>query len=362
MICHDQPCSLSRPVYVWGPQLFNLQDITKCGPCELYELTTLAEAYAFAPKVAAHGITESLSYVRDAFGPDLILTDVSHRASVEAGLTEESTIVRWDKVARRTTDAGERAVAVIRMLDEGEQALREATEEAARYYATFDREGFDLLSRVELTVPSLAAFQRYQLSRHLLAAIETPLLEKLEVLAGLTRTRGIPVPPMAALVLRKCRSGDDIVDALSRLRKEFEDTRREMGKYETALDLASSLGDQIDALNDIQAARERIAKTVASSEGLSSTTTLVRYAWDIGKQGSLMKAGTKAVDVILDLLQHRRSRRLAGRFVDIYKQLREVDGYPRLLERVFGEQNVDFRSFDRFEVVNKRLNALHSTR
>jgi hypothetical protein len=232
----------------------------------------------------------------------------------------------------------------------------------AAFFGTFFEEGFDVLPSPEFSLPVLSGLRRYTVARTLLRNLESQIAVQLKPLQSMMQSRLVPIPPLTALLLDRCKTADDIPSELSALRTRFSSARAELLKYELRLASANTLGDQFDAIRDIERAQLRIAEVVAREDRWGITKSLVRHAWDIAKQGSLFKAATSLVDLSLDPLLNRPSRRLATHFVDIQRQLREVNGYFGLLERVFGEKEVEHAAFQQFEPIQLRLENLHSTK
>jgi hypothetical protein len=351
----------TRPVYIWGPQFEFAESMNECGPCELYSLASLAEAFAFAPRLAASSASANLRWVKEGLGSDIISTDIQRSAISAANFGPDSAAIQWIDLAIRSSDATPlgRVDAMQKALARGEDFVTQASDDMAIFFGSFIDSGFDVLPMPEVALPVLLGLERLSIANVLLEGLETAVANQLKPLQHMMGSRWIAVPPLVALLLDRCGTWDDIPAELLALRKRFASARVELLKYELALAEAKTLGDHLDAIHDIEKVRVRIADVVAREERWGDTKSFVRHAWNIAKQGSLLKAATTAVDLALEPLLNRSTRRLAGHFIDIERQLREVRGYFELVERVFGESRVNRDAFRRFEPIKQRLTSAH---
>jgi hypothetical protein len=348
--------SSTRSVYIWGPQLELVSSMYECGPCELYELASVSETFAFAPQIAAtRASAEGWARIAGCSDSEVQATDIP------TNLHADAAAAKWDSIAYSSdATASGRVDAIRNALSCGDEFLRRASSGMAVAFESFHAKGVDVLPPPELSLPVLMGLNRLTVAKSLLRSLETQMSSRQQKIQPLIRSRFIPIPPLVGLLLDQCKTPDDIVPQLRNLRLRFAPARAELFKYEAALSEASSLGEQLEAIHDIEQVQERIAKVVAREERWSTTKTVVRHTWDIAKQGSLLKSATKVIDLALEPLLNHSSRHLAAHFVDIDRQLRDIPGYFKLIERVFGERRANHAAFEKFAPIQLSLSRLHS--
>ena len=346
----------ARPLYIWGPQLEFLWSLTELGPCELFELSNLTQAFAFSEKLAAVSSAGSLPFVRDHLERDIILTDIVFEAQRNANLDDNSAIVQWENIIRHGgASSSERVTCTLAAFNKGEVFFWKAVEDQRRFEETFIQAGFDMLPSAEFSLPMLAASRRFSIASELYKALCVAACDRLRLLAPLISSRIVMTPPLVAILLEKCKTLDEIPDQLCLMRKEFTSLREHLAKYESRLASTSKLGDQLEAVYELEKARGHISKEIGSTRKMGLSKSITSYAWHLTENIKDRRLAAKARRLLVS-----PSKQLAYHFIDIFDDLMNVNGYFSLLESKFGAKNVDHGSFERFKTVNDHLRQLHS--
>jgi ubiquinone biosynthesis protein UbiJ len=136
---------------------------------------------------------------------------------------------------------------------------------------------------------------------------------------------------------------------LVRLRKDFKEIRETLTKYRGRLVNANNIGDQLEAVRDLEQAMAEVSKRIVRAEGGHITSSIIRRFWDSAREGNWMKLLSEPIDLLWERIETHGSAQLATHFVDIYRQFRNIPDYYNLLVRVFGE--VDYKAFELYSPV-----------
>lgn len=322
----DTDQSTVRPLYMWPFQAEEPSRI-EIGPCELAHLTAFTEAIVFAEKIVLDtGVFTETTI--DGLGEDLVHGgDAAFReARRRANLSSDDALGQWDIRTRISRNAApvERVKGILALFNRGERFIEAAGRDARKFYRFFFSTGFDFCPDPEMTVPFLAGVQSVRPQRILIETVDAALRERLEIIGPLLQSRPIYVPSLTAILLNRCKNRSDIPDTFIQLRRDFREARETLANHRQSLAKASHLGEQLDAIRDLERATGIVSKRIVDSEGGVITRSTIRHAWDVMREADLAKLLTEPVDLLWEYLEKTEARRLAIHFVDIYRQLREI--------------------------------------
>lgn len=146
--------------------------------------------------------------------------------------------------------------------------------------------------------------------------------------------REIPIPPLASILLSRCKAHTDIPAQLKKLRSEFQDLRDAGRLHEQRLENASSIGEQLDIMAEFDELWD-----VFSKKTKHKTTRLIYRVWDIVKEANPLKWLTKTVDHFAVWEQNQFILNRYKGLMDIWHLTRKippVQSQLRDVERVFG--------------------------
>lgn len=144
----------------------------------------------------------------------------------------------------------------------------------------------------------------------------------------------ISIPPLTSILLSRCNDRTDFPAQLRKLRSEFQDLRDAGRSHEQRIENASTLGEQIKAIEEFDEFWE-----VFSKKTKHRTTRLIYRFWDIVKEGSPMKCFTKTVDNLVAWDQDQFILNRYKGLMDIWRLTRNippVQSQLRDVERIFG--------------------------
>lgn len=157
---------------------------------------------------------------------------------------------------------------------------------------------------------------------------------KVEELLKFTGYRQVPIPPLASILLSRCRGREDIPDQIRMLRAEFQGLRDAGRSHQEQLEAASSLDEQFRVMEEFNEFWEAFARKTKHK-----TTRLIYRIWDVIKEGDPWKIVTKSVDRLAAWDQDRAILNRYKGLMDIWRLTRNIPPVQRQLldvERVFG--------------------------
>jgi len=157
---------------------------------------------------------------------------------------------------------------------------------------------------------------------------------KVEELLKFTGYRQVPIPPLASILLSRCRGREDVPDQITKLRAEFQELRDAGRSHQEHLEAASSLDEQFGVMEEFNEFWEAFARKTKHR-----TTRLIYRMWDVVKEGSPWKIVTKSVDRLVAWDQDRAILNRYKGLMDIWRLTRSIPPVQRQLrdvERVFG--------------------------
>jgi hypothetical protein len=157
---------------------------------------------------------------------------------------------------------------------------------------------------------------------------------KVEALLKYRGYRQIPIPPLASILLSRCKARTDIPTQMKQIRSEFQDLRDAGRAHERRLESASSLGEQLDAMAEFDEFWD-----VFSKKTKHQTTRLIYRMWDIVKEANPLKWFTKTVDLMVAWDQDQFILNRYKGLMDVWRLTRNIPSVQsqlRDVERVFG--------------------------
>jgi hypothetical protein len=171
---------------------------------------------------------------------------------------------------------------------------------------------------------------------------------------------GLPIPPIAALVLDKCDHQKDLPRALIQVRADLSPLRESLVRFETRLQQASSIKER-------NTARRQMESAFASFSSKFESTLLLRFkhlpefAGDVADavfnwtnptayKSSLL---TKPLEAVIDWWR----RRPLVQLFDVAEHFRGIRKYNQLVNKVFGIQfQIDeIESFEKAAATLRRM-------
>lgn len=119
----------------------------------------------------------------------------------------------------------------------------------------------------------------------------------------LLRHRGVKevvLPPLTAILLSRCRTRDDVPEALIQLRAEFEPLRTAGRQHELRLTTAQTLGEQIQAIDEFNEFWDIFSRKLNRR-----STRLVYRVWSVVKSANPVKWFTDTLDQLSAFDQER---------------------------------------------------------
>ena len=154
-------------------------------------------------------------------------------------------------------------------------------------------------------VPTVAAFMedlRTSIAETLYRSASKPIIEILDAAGGWPETFPVTIPPLAAIVLDRAKTKEDIVTELMVLRDEFAPLRRQVKTLRMQLIEAESISARRSLLRDFQRITEELGgsekESISISEGIDLSASAFRAVVnpaDSGAWASLLKRPISAV-------------------------------------------------------------------
>ena len=143
----------------------------------------------------------------------------------------------------------------------------------------------------------------------------------------------IGIPPLTSILLSRCKSRENVIDQLVKMRDEFSNLRTICSEHERNIRVAKTLRDQVEIIEEFDeywAALER-RKTRQKQR-------LIYRAWDVLKSGSPIQWGTKIIDEFKDWDVDRVMLNKYKSLMDIFEHARNSKPIQKQLlaiERMF---------------------------
>jgi len=218
---------------------------------------------------------------------------------------------------------------------------------------------FSVRSSLFYLLPTIAKTNAFSFSKQMLSVINKVYQVDIEKFRRYFGPMRIEVPPLVAALLQRSRSREDIPDQLRDLRTEFEGARKKLAVLEAQIHGQNRLRDILNAIEELERTRQHLLQQVLRAR--EKKTSIVRRIWYYGKEGGIWQALAKALDKALEWDATKPLTCRTQPFIDIYNQAMDIreDEYRRLLNRVFGENAIDYGALSRFQPVWKWIDDLH---
>ena len=142
------------------------------------------------------------------------------------------------------------------------------------------------------------------------------------------------VPPLLAMVLRRCSRPGELIDRVLELREEWAGAREAVRRLERQLHEAASFRDHMEVVRDLEQMQSALARKLDSKR--QPRKGWVRRLWGYAKPGAPWGIITKVLDDLLDWDRERQILSISYRFVDLFDTLYDGD-VGRDVSRVFGD-------------------------
>ncbi len=185
------------------------------------------------------------------------------------------------------------------------------------------------------------------LGHELYAAIANQYKISADRLARYDKAYRIPVPPLLAILLQRCKSREDIPQQLYRLRDEFKDLRSEVAELEKDVRSRKRFKEQIEAIEEIERVREALTARITGRKSL--TRSFVKRMFGGLDEMGVFKAFKKDFTTLLRWDEERILVNRVHRFVDLWRLSVDVEKHYPLLQKVFGAESIDQNSFARLQ-------------
>jgi hypothetical protein len=201
-------------------------------------------------------------------------------------------------------------------------------EDMSRVANTFSLNLVSLPEWLPFFYPNESAFS---VSRELYG--EVAKIHKVQVDRLIARTRPVAmyVPPLTSIVLQRCKTREDLPEAIWKTREDFTPYRVAANTLTTRIANGQTFKDQIDALDEHEATVKALSAKITKPR-----TRILQTVWDIVKEGDLKKMALKALDKLFKTnLEHRRFRMVSG-YYDLYSAALCGRDYWTQIEKIFG--------------------------
>ena len=169
----------------------------------------------------------------------------------------------------------------------------------------------------------------------------------IEALVRYGGTIEIYIPPLLSVLLDRCTKPSDITDQLPLLRDEFESIRLSIHDYLSYLNESRTLKEQIEVTKEMKKAIEALNSTLTKAK-----KSLIYQTWDTVKDGTPMKMFTGTLDLLIEKDIEKQVVRRIHPFIDMWSLFLDVNDYGRLLVNIFGENRIDFKSFEGLKTIS----------
>ena len=158
----------------------------------------------------------------------------------------------------------------------------------------------------------------------------------------------IYIPPLLSILLSRCNKKDDFPERLIELREEFQNLRTSVHKYLKDIKKPKSLKEQLKVVQGIVQAFDLLKKEMTEVH-----TSIIYQSWEIVREGAPFKIFAGIMDLLVEKEKKDSILRQIHPFVDLWTMSLEIRDYGRLLEKVFGEEKINYESFRKSEQLIK---------
>ncbi|WP_380293114.1 hypothetical protein [Hyunsoonleella rubra] len=152
--------------------------------------------------------------------------------------------------------------------------------------------------------------------------------EKLGSLNQYVGYKKIPIPPLVAILLSKCKTKEEIPEKLIELRNDFTELRKSFVDIEKRLDECDSVREQMKINDEFQSFWKAFSKKYKTT-----SNRLAFHFWDLKDKSNLNKAvenildGNKIEDFTKDLNVTNFSTSILSKFYDLYKDRKALNRF-----------------------------------
>ncbi len=157
--------------------------------------------------------------------------------------------------------------------------------------------------------------------------------EQVDRIANWTTTAPIYLPPLFSILLSRTKAREEMLPTLVQMRCQYADLRNEMESLSRNLRPGNSMREQLDAVAELERAREQILKNAVNR----SAKSWLRRTWNIVKKGTAFGMFTSLADVLLDWDDERKLVSGVRHFIDMESLALNSTTDKTKLIHLFGE-------------------------